>query len=68
MVQVTFRNLLILAEMVEWVDLWPRLLSNLDYLVAFSVSIVLNFMLLLMSLSKSRRTFHKKSGLSEGSR
>ncbi|KAH7723236.1 hypothetical protein AAVH_09253 [Aphelenchoides avenae] len=53
-------NLLILAEMVEWPDLWPRLFNNLGYLVAFAVSIVFNFMLLLMSLSKSRRTFHKK--------
>ena len=55
-----FSNLLILAEMVEWPDLWPRLFNNLGYLVAFAVSIVFNFMLLLMSLSKSRRTFHKK--------
>uniref|UniRef100_A0A915D9D2 G-protein coupled receptors family 1 profile domain-containing protein n=1 Tax=Ditylenchus dipsaci TaxID=166011 RepID=A0A915D9D2_9BILA len=53
-------NILILAEMARWEDIQPRLMKNLGWMLMFVLSIVLNFILLLISLSKARQLYHKK--------
>ncbi|KAI1730359.1 hypothetical protein Ddc_03049 [Ditylenchus destructor] len=53
-------NLLILAEMVQWEDIQPRLMSNFGWILIFFFSILLNFVLLIISLSKGRKTYNKK--------
>uniref|UniRef100_A0A914DQU6 Uncharacterized protein n=1 Tax=Acrobeloides nanus TaxID=290746 RepID=A0A914DQU6_9BILA len=53
-------NFLVLAETAEWADLWPRLISNLGFILLFIFSILFNFALLLISLSKSKQTYLKK--------
>lgn len=55
-----FRDLLILRELAEWDDVEPRLMQNLVPVVVFCLSILFNFVLMLMSFTKKRRSFHYK--------
>lgn len=55
-----FRDLLILRELAEWNDIEPRLVRNLLTVIVFCIAIVFNFILMLMSFTKKRRSFHYK--------
>ncbi|KAI6191270.1 hypothetical protein M3Y97_00210300 [Aphelenchoides bicaudatus] len=54
-------DLLILRELAEWNDVKPRFIRNILPIVAFSLAILFNFVLMMMSFTKKRRSFHYKS-------
>jgi hypothetical protein len=53
-------ELLITAEITQWNDLWPRLFENLGFLLIYFVSIILSFILFFISLSRAKRSDHRK--------
>ena len=55
-----FRELLIIAEVAQWADFWPRFFENLGYLLIYLVSIILNFVLFFLSLTRAKRSDHRK--------
>jgi hypothetical protein len=46
-------DLLILREIAAWEDIEPRLMENIGLVCIFCAAIAFNFVLLLMSFSKS---------------
>ena len=55
-----FSDLLILRELADWNDIKPRLVRNSVPIIVFCLAIMFNFVLMLMSFKKKRRSFHYK--------